>query len=247
MIVVKRIGLAGLALAVSAGAAQAVIGGAESPGPLARATLMVLSSRGGVCSAVVVGRDVVLTAAHCVTGSGELRVHFRDGSGQPVLIAPAETAVHPGYDANGIRERRRSIDLALLRVADALPDEFAASPLSAAIPLKNTQILIGGYGLAREGDRKSMGTFRTAPLNAVEPYGPSRILLWAEGSRGTGACQGDSGGPLTAGSMVVAVTSWSRGVGRSRCGGLTQGILVGPQRDWIDRILTRWGRAARWE
>jgi hypothetical protein len=244
---VERFRLALLALAFSGGAAQAVVGGVEDAGPLARSTLMVLSSKGGVCSAVVVGRDVVLTAAHCVTGSDQFRVHYRDETGQPVLIAPVETALHPGYDANGIAERRRSIDLALLRVADALPDRFTQSPLSAATPSKDSALLVGGYGLAREGEPKTMGTFRTAPLNAVEPYGPSRILLWAEGSAGTGACQGDSGGPLTAGSSVVAITSWSRGVGRSRCGGLTQGILVGPQRDWIDRILTRWGRTARWE
>jgi hypothetical protein len=208
---------------------------------------MVLSSKGGVCSGVVVGRDVVLTAAHCVIGSGEIRVHFRDPNGQPVLIEPAGIAVHPGYDANGIVARRRSIDLALIRVTDVLPDEFAASALSAGLPLKSAEIVVGGYGPAREGDRKSMGTFRTAPLNAVEPYGPSRILLWAEGARGVGACQGDSGGPLAAGSAVVAVTSWSQGTGRGHCGGLTQGILLAPQRDWIDQTLTGWNRSARWQ
>jgi hypothetical protein len=31
------------------------------------------------------------------------------------------------------------------------------------------------------------------------------------------------------------------------CGALTQGILLGPQRAWIDRTLAAWGRAARWE
>jgi hypothetical protein len=27
---------------------------------------------------------------------------------------------------------------------------------------------------------------------------------------------------------------------------VTQGILVGPQRTWIDRILKGWNRAASW-
>jgi hypothetical protein len=52
---------------------------------------------------------------------------------------------------------------------------------------------------------------------------------------------------LAAGAAVAAVTSWSGGTGRRSCGALTQGILVGPQRAWIDRILQDWGRTAQWE
>src|SRR4051794_2668539 len=184
MTVERRFRLALLALALSASGAHAIVGGAEDAGPLARSTLMVLSSRGGVCSAVVVDRDVVLTAAHCVTGADEFRVHFRDETGQPVLIAPNAKAVHPGYDPKAIEERRRSIDLALLRVPDPLPARFAETPLSASTPLKSATIVVAGYGLAREGDAKSTGTFRAASLSAVEPFGPSRILLWAEGGAG---------------------------------------------------------------
>ena len=38
-----------------------------------------------MCSAVMVAPDVLLTAAHCVAGSREFRVHFRDQAGEPVL------------------------------------------------------------------------------------------------------------------------------------------------------------------
>ena len=145
---------------------------------------MVLSSNGGVCSAVVLAPDVVLTAAHCVTGAAEHRVHFRDEAGEPVLIVPAAKAVHPGYNAKAIETRQRSIDLALVRIP-----ERPARPVRA------------GDAERREGRReharrpsaatacparatpKTTGTFRTASLKAVEPYGPSRILLWARGLR----------------------------------------------------------------
>ena len=53
--------------------------------PLARSSVMVLSSKGGVCSAVVVAPDVVLTAAHCVAGAPDHRVHWRGEAGEPVL------------------------------------------------------------------------------------------------------------------------------------------------------------------
>ena len=83
----RRVALAAFFLA-SATKAHAIVGGAEDQGPLSRASVMVLSSKGGVCTAVVVARDAVLTAAHCVTGASEHRVHFRDENGQLVLIQP---------------------------------------------------------------------------------------------------------------------------------------------------------------
>jgi hypothetical protein len=241
-----RLAPAALALALSHGAAQAVVGGRTETGPLARAGVMVLSSRGGVCTGVVVAPDVILTAAHCVTDADAFRVHFRDPGGEPVMIEPVARMLHPGFDPKAIAARRRSIDLALLRVADPLPARFAAATLDAAPPAKGAELTVGGYGLAREGEPKSMGTFRIAALRAVEPFGPARILVWAEGAAGTGACQGDSGGPLFREGAVLAVTSWSEGVGRAHCGARTQGILLGPQRDWIDGVLKSWNRGARW-
>ena len=240
--------LATLVLAASLGPtnAWAILGGTEDGGPLARQSVMVLSSNGGVCSAVVLARDVVLTAAHCVTGAAEHRVHFRDEAGEPVLIVPAAKAVHPGYNAKAIETRQRSVDLALLRIPEALPARFERATLTAARVAENSAVIVGGYGLARDGDAKSTGTFRTASLTAVEPYGQSKILLWAEGSGTAGACQGDSGGPLAWGTAVAAITSWSSPAKGKSCGGLTQGILVGPQREWIDRILKGWNRAALW-
>ena len=242
----KRLITLCLALSLHPTGAHAIIGGAKDEGPLARQSVMVLSSNGGVCSAVVLAPDVVLTAAHCVMGAAEQRVHFRDETGEPVLITPAAKAVHPGYNAKAIETRQRSIDLALLRIPEALPDRFERATLTAARVSENAPVTVGGYGLAREGDAKSSGTFRTATLTAVEPYGPSRILLWAEGSGTASACQGDSGGPLAAGRAIAAITSWSSPAKNRSCGGLTQGILVGPQRDWIDRILKGWNRAALW-
>ncbi|MGO4572810.1 S1 family peptidase [Microvirga sp. 2TAF3] len=242
----KRLVATILATVLSATGACAIVGGAEDRGPLSRTTVMVLSSNGGVCSAVVVGRDVVLTAAHCVTGAAEHRVHFRDEAGSPMLIAPAAKAVHPGYDAKAIETRRRSIDLALVRIPEALPARFERALLGTAHPRKDETVTVGGYGLAREGEAKTTGTFRIANLKVVEPYGPSQILLWSQGTGAMGACQGDSGGPMASDGAVVAITSWSSAAKGRGCGGMTQGILLGPQRPWIDRTLEGWNRAAQW-
>jgi hypothetical protein len=251
MIWMKRLGAAALALSLTVGGAGAIVGGATDTGALARSSVMVLSSSGGMCSAVVVARDVVLTAAHCVGGSDEHRVHFKDESGKPVLIEPAAKAVHPGYDAKAIQTRRRSIDLALVRVPGPLPERFQVATLSAAHPRKDGALLVGGWGAAEERDFRTTGTFRTAPLKVVEPYGPSTLLVWAQGAPGSGACNGDSGGPLVEAregpSPVFAVTTWATGPKGKSCGALTQGVLLGPQRAWIDGTLAGWGRQAAWE
>jgi hypothetical protein len=246
----KRFGGAAFALALSTTGTSAIVGGVEDSSSLASASVMVLSSKGGVCSGVVVAQDAILTAAHCVTGAAEHRVHFRDGAGQPILVVPVGKAVHPDYVAKAIESRRRSIDLALIRMPEPLPARFAAAILSEGKPSKDAGLVVGGYGVAREGDARSSGTFRAAALRAVEPHGPSRILIWARSADAAGACQGDSGGPMAMGSSVFAITSWSTGAedggsGRA-CGGLTQGILLGPQRAWIDATLSTWSRAARW-
>jgi len=235
---------------LSALPAHAIVGGAPDQGPLSRATLMVLSSKGGMCSAIVVAPDAVLTAAHCMTGASDHRVHFRDEGGQPVLIVPKAEAVHPGYDAKAIEARRRSIDLALVRLPEPLPARFRTASLSAAAAPGGSALAVGGYGLEREGDAASTGTFRTARLGVVEPYGPSRILVWAKGPQGgVGLCDGDSGGPVTrdGDAAVFAVATWATGAKGRSCGEYSQGVLLGPQRAWIDATLQGWGLSARWE
>jgi len=240
--------LAAAALLAGAEAGRAVVGGRDEGGALMRASVMVLDSRGGVCSAVVVARDVVLTAAHCVTGADQHRVHFRDEDGQPALIAPSAVAVHPGYDPKAVETRRRSIDLALVRLPKGLPARFEPAALSDDGAVKGETVTLGGWGVGREDEAHPSGRFRAASLSAVEPYGPSRILIWAQDPRGAaGACRGDSGGPIAVGERVVAVTTWASGQRGRACGHYSQGALLGPQRGWIDGAMGAWGREARWE
>jgi hypothetical protein len=45
---------------------------------------------------------------------------------------------------------------------------------------------------------------------------------------------------------VVAVIAFAEGAGKARCGKLTQGVRIAPQRAFIDATLARWGAVARW-
>jgi hypothetical protein len=223
--------------------AQAVVGGHPAPEAAASA-VMVLSSKGGVCTGIVVAPDAVLTAGHCVAAGLEHRVHYKDEAGAPVLAEIAARALHPGYDAGAVAGRRRSIDLALVRLAAPLPARFVPASLGAAMPRAGTRLTLAGYGVAAPADARSTGTYRSVDLGVVEPHGPSRILVWlAAGPGGASACHGDSGGPITDGSSVLAVSAWVAG---KACGGISQGVLLGPQRAWIDQTLSGWRASARW-
>jgi len=224
---------------LAAGPAGAVSGGAEVPED--GTTVMVLSSKGGVCTGIVVAQAAVLTAAHCAAAGAEHRVHYREG-GQPVLAEVAGRAVHPGYDAGAVAGRRRSIDLALLRLERPLPGRFRPATLAIDAPNAGASALLAGYGETAGGGPRSTGTLRALPLTVVEPYGPSRILLWLRAAAGASACRGDSGGPVSVDGSVAAVSAWSGGT----CGSLVQGVRVGPQRGWIDGTLSGWGLSAVW-
>ncbi len=57
----------------------------------------------------------VLTAAHRAAAVKDLRVRYRDGAGQLVLIDVEAVAVHPGLRADALTKRVVSIDLGLVQ------------------------------------------------------------------------------------------------------------------------------------
>lgn len=236
------IGLAGAA------PAAAVVGAASEDSRFANQVVMVLTRGGdkaGFCSGVVLSPRVVLTAAHCLRPVQDMAVHYRDESGQPVLVPVQAVVAHPLYRADAIVKRVASIDLGLVETATPLPARFAAVRLADGDgPDVGEAAILAGYGVAREGEAKTGGALRSATLQVRAPL--SHILLWAEDAAqpGVGACSGDSGGALFSadGDTLVAIVAWTSGSHGGHCGALTQGPLVAPQRGWIDTTLARWGQ-----
>ncbi|MCC2097408.1 MAG: S1 family peptidase [Hyphomicrobiales bacterium] len=233
------------AATLSIAPALALVGKSESAGRTTRHTVMVLkrqTSSASFCSGVVVAPRTVLTAAHCVAGAAGVAIYV-PGNGAPALHAALTVAVHPGYVANAIRRRKRSIDLALVRTATPLP--AGLQPIAIAgdrAAGKGTRLRIAGFGLQREGVERSAGTLRSAILVVRAPI--SSILLWmgSPSRHMAGACTGDSGGPVFTAdaTTLVAISVWARGKGRRHCGELTQAIRLAPQKAWIESVLARW-------
>jgi secreted trypsin-like serine protease len=233
--------LAGAAMPVSA------LVGTSAPAPeLAPYVVMVLKRSGaaaGFCSASVVAQNVVLTAAHCVAEPADTRVHFRDEKGEPVMVEVAAIVPHPGYRTDAARRREVSIDMALVRLAEPLPARFKPVALADAGKIEAGQMFrIAGFGVMQEGAASTGGALREARVAARLPL--SSILLWANDpqNKGTGACTGDSGGPILALNepILIAVADWAEGAGGQKCGMLTQGALVAPQRGWIESVMAGW-------
>ncbi|MGL5115891.1 MAG: S1 family peptidase [Beijerinckiaceae bacterium] len=242
---IRTLSLLALAALTVPDAALALGGEAASAGSsrLESRVVMVLGDRGNVCSGSVLSPTVVITAAHCVTGSGQYAVAYRE-AGSPVLQQVRQVAKHPGFSASA----RVSTDMALIRLSMPLPARFSAVPLDDSTDGEDvgTRQTIAGFGLAGEGDEASAGRLRTAEVKVLPRFYPRFMRLGLNGQGDVRICKGDSGGPVFSEGLVslkltgVIYASEKKNGGR-HCGDTAQAVRIGPQRGWIDGVRAKWG------
>ena len=219
--------------------AEAIVKGFENS-TLSKYSIMVLDDHGRMCSAAILTKKVILTAAHCIADATDWRVYWRSKNEGPIFIKPNKILIHPSYEPNSTIKRKPSVDLALISLSDPLPDQFEPMLLTEASVLSAGEIVtVAGFGFSEEKNRKTLGKMRSVDLSVVEPYGPSRSIIWLADptSGGAGAGQGDSGGPILYQEKLFAIVSWSTGEGRSNCGTYTQGIILFPELKWINSFI----------
>ncbi len=129
------------------------------------------------CTGVVVAPRVVLTAAHCATAVKDMRIHYRDDDGRPVMIEVRAVATHPAYRADALTRRVVSIDLALVQTQTPLGGRFSAAELDdTGVVVVGQPLRIVGYGVGREGEGASGACFaaqrcRRAPRSRRSSFG----------------------------------------------------------------------------
>jgi secreted trypsin-like serine protease len=229
-------------LCLAASPAWPLGGGAASEGRLENRVVMVLGSRGSVCSGTVLSPTVVITAGHCVSGSDRYAVAYREG-GSPVLQEVGQVARHPEFSGR----QRVSIDMALVRLKTPLPSRFSPVALddNAEDDVVGSRQTIAGFGLAREGDEASAGRLRNGEVLILPRYYP-RFMRLGRGDGSLLVCKGDSGGPvlsegLLGTTLTGVVYASERKAGGRQCGDTAQAVRIAPQRAWIDGIRARWG------
>ncbi|MFI9233931.1 S1 family peptidase [Streptomyces rimosus] len=199
-----------------------VVGGV--PAAQGEFPFMVRLSMG--CGGALYRQDIVLTAAHCVSGSGNnTSITATAGvvdlqSSGAIKVKSTKVLQAPGYDGNGkdwaLIKLARPINLPTLRTTtDGRYDQG--------------DFTVAGWGATREGGgqqrylRKATVPFVDTPT-CQQAYGSTyipgeEICAGIMSTGGVDTCQGDSGGPMfrkdDAGAWVqVGITSWGEGCAR---------------------------------
>ena len=233
------------------GAAEGLVGGAtvmRSTGA-GRHIVMIISTRGNLCTGTALAPDLVLTAGHCVAPAATYRVLLHDI--KPPGLAVGSTTVHPRYNPKDYASGRVTADVALIKLAQPLPTEIVPASLASTRPVApGDRFVIAGYGTTSHGSETGIGTPRAAALVASGRPGTLQIRLVDPATRdarsGLGACTGDSGGPAFVESngtfAVLGVVSWSTGAAATAgCGGLTGVTPLALYRAWVIETARKMG------
>ncbi|MGE0565647.1 MAG: trypsin-like serine protease [Pseudolabrys sp.] len=219
--------------------AAAIVGPAPpANGWAARAIVMIVDPRGNLCTGTALTRELVLTAAHCVSRPLAYRVRVyqtSDSVGVRTIMA------HPRFSMAAYSAARATADVALLKLEAPLPDTVVPAVLAPARRVAVGETLtVAGFGVTAPFTPRGLGIPRAAALKVTGQPGSLQIRLvdpkTGDRSAGLGACTGDSGGPaFEAGrAAVIGIVSWSTGPQSTEgCGGLTGLTPLLNYRPWV--------------
>jgi Trypsin len=252
----ERLRIVAAALAcLSISPALAIVGGASpAPAILTRSVVMVLGSYGTLCTASVIARDLLLTAAHCTQPGAQYQFVDAESGRETVLKEIARIARHPQFELKKLFAHHPTADIALLKLAGPLASQFLSLPLDMRTPpaVAGERITVAGYGVAMRGKADSGGVLRAAALVAAGGPDALQIRLVDPRTRGEraglGACTSDSGAPALRGNggglAVIGLVSWSTGPNaRGGCGGVTGVTALAPYAAWIVETARSLGSA----
>jgi secreted trypsin-like serine protease len=249
--------LTGIAVAgTGTGEAGAMVGGAPpAVTGIGRSVVLILGSYGSsstACTATAVGRDLLLTAAHCVQPGANYKLVASEPGDTLVLKDIARIEREPQFDLKRLIGHLATADVALIKLAEPLPARIPPVRIGSETETVavGDMLVVAGYGDTVRGDGRTGGTVRAAALAVTGQPGSLQIRLFDPATKGVrpglGACTGDSGAPAfrdTGGALtIVGVVSWSTGPNLSAgCGGLTGITPLARYHAWIVETARKLG------
>ncbi|MBY8848231.1 serine protease [Saccharothrix longispora] len=213
-----------LVLVLSAVPADAIVGGREAP---AVPWVVALADRAGTvfCGGALIGRDRVVTAAHCTIERTAVTKRDRRPEEVTALVGRADLDGGDGH-AVAVRAVWRHPDFTDV----AAGHDVATLTLAEPVPVRPVRVADTGparatvYGWGRTGELKAPSRRLRqveVPIRAdaecaadVPGYRPEGMVCAGYPEGGRDACEGDSGGPLIVDGALVGVVSFGRGCAR---------------------------------
>jgi hypothetical protein len=193
-------------------------GGARSPFAGVGALNVVHMTGTGIFTATAIDRRYVLTAAHVVAHATPERVSFEVNAGTPSerRIAAEAIFVHPGY--RGFRGDVAHFDVAVVRLAEALPGTTPVFPLYRWPLAPGSTLILAGYGASGTGDGgatvKPDARTRRLGLNAADEFaaGPGgRLEIYLFDFDGPDLDTNRMGGPTLGNHLETTVAGGDSG------------------------------------
>ncbi len=181
-----------------------IVGGEEVTrhDPIQRSTAAIYEPSsngpgGALCTASVIGKNMAVTAAHCLQGSSYApvmifgpNVRSPDSTQRPVI----GSVVNPAWaikQGHGMDQG----DIAVVKFGGGLPPGYRPASLDTTDSVKKgDSAILAGYGVSNARTHEGAGVLRKTSVNVASARkGKSEMIF--DQSHGHGACHGDSGGP----------------------------------------------------